>query len=121
MFSVGEVLRRARLEQGLDVPILAARTKISAKYLEAIESDNRRALPSGFFYRSFVGQYARALSLDTREINAEVDRILSADAPPPLPGQESVDFRSLAPITVTPRLHKRGSSPAWQPWRLWRW
>ena len=71
MFSVGEALRRARLEQGLDFATLAARTKISARYLEAIESDDRDALPSGFFYKSFVHQYARALSLDTREIDAE--------------------------------------------------
>ncbi|HUA22454.1 MAG TPA: RodZ domain-containing protein [Bryobacteraceae bacterium] len=107
MFSVGEALRRARLEQGLDVPTVAARTKISARYLEAIESDDRKALPSAFFYKSFVDQYARALSLDTREIAAEVDRILSADAPLPLPGQELDYVRSLPPVTVTPRFPQR--------------
>lgn len=108
MFSVGEALRRARLEQGLDLPTVAARTKISARYLEAIESDDRKALPSGFFYKSFVDQYARALSLDTREIDAEVDLILSADAPLPLPGQELDYVRSLPPVTATSRFPKRG-------------
>jgi len=108
MFSVGEALRRARQEQGLDVSTVAARTKISARYLEAIEADDRKALPSGFFYKSFVDQYARALSLDTREIGAEVDRILSADAPLPLPGQENTDSRYLPPVTATPRFRNRG-------------
>lgn len=108
MFSVGEALRRARLEQGLDLLTLATRTKISARYLEAIESDDRNALPSRFFYKSFVHQYARALSLDTREIDAELDRILSADAPLPLPGQELDYVRSLAPVTVTSRFPRRG-------------
>ena len=79
MLSVGKTLKRARLEQGLDLCTVAAQTKISAKYLEAIESDDRKMLPSGFFYKSFVEQYAKSLSLDTQEIDAEVDRVLSAE------------------------------------------
>ena len=59
MLSVGETLKRARLEQRLDLCTVAAQTKISVKYLEAIESDDRKKLPSGFFYRSFVEQYAK--------------------------------------------------------------
>jgi cytoskeletal protein RodZ len=65
MFSVGETLQRARLEQELDVATVAARTKINAKYLKAIEADDRGSLPSSFFYKSFVHQYARTLLLDT--------------------------------------------------------
>src|SRR5580700_999942 len=103
MFSVGETLKRARLEQGLDLCTLAAQTKINIKYLEAIEADDRRSLPSGFFYKSFVDQYAKFLSLDTQEIDAEVDRVLSADAPLPLPGYESVAARNVAPLTAAPR------------------
>ncbi len=98
MFSVGETLRRARLEQSLDLCSLAARTKINIKYLEAIEADNRQSLPSSFFYRSFVDQYARALSLDTQQIDVEIDRVLSADAPLPLPGYESVVSRNVSPM-----------------------
>ena len=107
MLSVGETLRRARLKQGLDLSKVAAQTKISAKYLEAIESDDRKLLPSGFFYKSFVEQYARSLSLDTRELDAEVDRVLSADEPLPLPGFESVVARNVPPITSKHRFHTR--------------
>jgi cytoskeletal protein RodZ len=107
MLSVGETLRRARLRQGLDLCKVAAQTKISAKYLEAIESDDRKILPSGFFYKSFVEQYARFLSLDTQEIDAEVDRVLSADKPLPLPGFESVVARNVPPITSKHRFHTR--------------
>src|SRR6202451_4642286 len=107
MLSVGETLRRARLEQGLDLCTVAAQTKINAKYLEAIEADDRKRLPSGFFYRSFVEQYAKSLSLDTQEIDAEVDRVLSADAPLPLPGFESVVARNVSPMTSAPRFHSR--------------
>jgi cytoskeletal protein RodZ len=105
MLSVGETLRRARLEQGLDLCAVAARTKISARYLEAIECDDRKRLPSGFFYKSFVDQYAKSLSLDTREINAEIDRVLSADEPLPLPGFESVVARNVPPIAFAHRFH----------------
>jgi cytoskeletal protein RodZ len=108
MFSVGETLRRARLEQRLDVAAVAARTKINAKYLEAIESDDRKALPSAFFYKSFVHQYAGALSLDTNEIDAEVDRVLHAEAPLPLPGQGDAILLSVPRVTVTPRFRKQG-------------
>jgi cytoskeletal protein RodZ len=107
MLSVGETLRRARLAQGLDLCTVAAQTRINAKYLEAIESDDRKRLPSGFFYKSFVDQYAKSLSLDTQEIDAEVDRVLSADAPLPLPGVESVVARNVAPITFTHRFPTR--------------
>ena len=107
MLSVGKTLKRARLEQGLDLSKVAAQTKISAKYLEAIESDDRTILPSGFFYRSFVEQYAKTLSLDTQEIDAEIDRMLSADAPLPLPGFESVVARNLPPMSYSHRFPRR--------------
>jgi len=86
MFTVSEVLQRARLEQGLDLAAVAARTRINAKYLQAIEADDRGSLPGDFFYKSFVHQYATFLGVDTKAIDAEIDRVLSADAPVPLPG-----------------------------------
>lgn len=100
MFSIGEILKRARLEQGLDLFTVAARTKISTNYLVAIESDDRKKLPSGFFYKSFVDQYARSLSLDTKEIHAEIDRMLAEDAPLPLPGQDGNPIHRVPPVVV---------------------
>jgi cytoskeletal protein RodZ len=99
MFSVGKTLQRARLEQELDLATVAARTKIKAKYLEAIEADDRGSLPSSFFYKGFVHQYARALSLDVKEIDAEIDRVLRADAPLPLPGQANATSKEVSPVT----------------------
>ncbi len=86
MFMVSEVLRRARLDQGMDLATVAARTKIRARYLQAIEEDDRKSLPGGFFYKSFVHQYATFLGVDAKAIDTEIDRVLSADAPLPLPG-----------------------------------
>jgi cytoskeleton protein RodZ len=85
MFAVSAVLQRARLDQGIDLATVAARTKIKAKYLQAIEADDRKSLPGEFFYKSFVHQYATFLGVDTRAIDAEIDRVSTTDAPPPLP------------------------------------
>src|ERR1700722_16918760 len=85
MFSVGEVLQRARLDQGIDLATVAAHTKIKAEYLQAIEADDCKRLPGGFFYKSFVYQYATFLGVDTRAIDAEVDCVLSGDLPLQLP------------------------------------
>src|SRR6202158_3329785 len=95
MPSVGEKLQRARLERGLDLSTVASLTKVNLKYLQAIEADDRASLPSAFFYKSFVHQYASLLSLDTRELDAEIDPVLKAEAPLPLPGQETREARSL--------------------------
>jgi cytoskeletal protein RodZ len=85
MFTVNEVLQRARLDQRIDLATVAASTKIKAKYLQAIEADDRKSLPGAFFYKSFVHQYATFLGVDTRAIDAEIDRVLSVDAPLSLP------------------------------------
>jgi cytoskeletal protein RodZ len=97
MFAVSEVLRRARLDQGIDLATVAARTKIKAKYLQAIEAGDPKSLPGGFFYKSFAHQYATFLGVDARAIDAEIDRVLGADAPQPLPmaaQQKAVELSS---------------------------
>ena len=91
MFAVNEVLQRARLDQGIDLATVAARTRIKTKYLQAIEANDPKGLPGGFFYKSFAHQYATFLGVDTKEIDAEIDRVLGAEVPAPIPSatQES--------------------------------
>jgi len=105
--SVGQRLRDARVAQGFDLNTLVVRTRISERYLKAIESDDRSVFPSGFFYKSFVDQYARALSVDTQEIDGEIDLMLSADAPLPLPGQNGMATRRIPPIVTNRRSLRR--------------
>jgi cytoskeletal protein RodZ len=103
MFTVCEVLQRARLDQGIDLATVAERTKIKAKYLQAIEAGDRKSLPGGFFYKSFVHQYAKFLGVDTSAIDAEIDRVLSADAPLPLPTVASRTAVKLSPRSSGPK------------------
>src|SRR5260370_25170989 len=103
MKPVGETLRRALQDRGLELAEVAARTRIARRYLEAIEADDRGSLPSSFFYKSFLHQYASVLSIDTAELDAEIDRVLSEDAPLPLPGQESQVSKDVAPMALVSR------------------
>ena len=97
MRSVGEILRQARLAQGLELADVATRLKIKPKYLIAIESDNLSDLPGVFFFRSFVQQYARALDLDSVTIDAELERVTGTAPAPPLPGQDGLPVASRKP------------------------
>jgi len=107
MSTLGETLQRARVEQGLGLDEIARRLKINPKYLIAIEANDRAILPSAFFYRSFVQQYAAALSFNTRHIDAQLDQILSNEVPPPLPGQDGNPIRKREP-EVQVRSGRRG-------------
>jgi cytoskeletal protein RodZ len=97
MFAVNEVLQRARLDQGIDLATVAARTRIKTKYLQAIEANDPKSLPGGFFYKSFAHQYATFLGVDTHAIDAEIDRVLGADVPPPIPGATKESAVELPP------------------------
>jgi cytoskeleton protein RodZ len=62
----GGALRAARENQGLSIPDIASRLRLSAKQIEAIEADNFAALPEPTIVRGFIRNYAKQL-----KINAE--------------------------------------------------
>jgi cytoskeleton protein RodZ len=64
MSSFGERLRRERELRGIKLPEIAEATKISVRFLEALETDRFDLLPGGIFRRSFVKAYADHLGLD---------------------------------------------------------
>jgi cytoskeletal protein RodZ len=76
MESLGSRLRREREAQSLTMEDVAQRTRIKISYLEAIERDDSSGLPGGFFYRSFVRQYARALELPDNFGEAELEALI---------------------------------------------
>lgn len=80
MTSIGNSLRQERLNQGRSLHEIAEQTKISSRYLEAIETDHLDWLPGTFFYKSFVRQYAGALGLPPEHYSGLVDELVG---PPP--------------------------------------
>ncbi len=63
----GAHLRQAREQRGVTIQQVAATTKISARFLEALERNDESKLPGGIFSRSFVRAYAREVGLDPED------------------------------------------------------
>jgi transcriptional regulator with XRE-family HTH domain len=80
MSTLGQRLRQEREKRGLTVEQLAAQTRIHVQYFEAIERDDTSSLPGGFFYRSFVRQYARLLELPDSAYQRELEVSLEAES-----------------------------------------
>lgn len=79
MSTLGQRLREERERKGLSIQDLATQTRIHVDYFQAIESDDTSALPGGFFYRSFVRQYARLLDLPESVYQPELTRSLESE------------------------------------------
>jgi cytoskeletal protein RodZ len=71
MASFGERLRRERELRGISLRDVAESTKISIRFLKALEDDRVDLLPGGLFPRAFVRQYAKCLGLDAERLVAE--------------------------------------------------
>jgi cytoskeletal protein RodZ len=93
MASFGENLRRERELRGVSLRDMADATKISLRFLEALEKDRLDQLPGGLFPRAFVRQYAKHLGLDPEKAVAEYlfehgqSGLPEKAAPPPARGR----------------------------------
>jgi cytoskeletal protein RodZ len=65
--TIGEQLRLAREERGIPLREISDQTRISVRYLEAIETNDYKRLPGGIFNRSFVRAYARYIGYDEKQ------------------------------------------------------
>jgi cytoskeleton protein RodZ len=101
MLSVGTLLRKSRLDQGVSLQDISARTRISVKNLEAIESGDLGQLSSPFVYRSFVRQFAAELKLDYDVLAPDVLAACDSMRQPLLPGEGN------APVIRVARLQPK--------------
>jgi cytoskeletal protein RodZ len=74
--SIGEKLRLARETRGIALRDISDQTRISMRYLEAIETDDYRHLPGGIFNRSFIRAYAKFIGYDENEAIEDYTRAL---------------------------------------------
>jgi len=72
--GIGEKLRLERETHGIALRDISEATRISMRYLEAIESDDYRRLPGGIFNRSFIRAYAKFVGYDEHEAIEEYSR-----------------------------------------------
>src|SRR5207248_2504388 len=95
-------LRRERELRGIGLPEIAEATKISVRFLEALETDRLDVLPGGIFRRSFVKAYAEHVGLDP---DRTVSELLAAEVDSGSPGTAAVNGR-----VVMNRVLSRGES-----------
>jgi cytoskeletal protein RodZ len=67
MGKFGEDLRMERLARGIALEDITAVTKISQRYLVALEQEKFRLLPGGILSKSIVRGYVGALGLDPKD------------------------------------------------------
>jgi len=63
-------LKRYRKKAGISLEEIAERTKISVRFLRAIEDQDFDKLPGGIFRISYMRQYAAAIGFDVGELLA---------------------------------------------------
>ena len=76
--SFGRWLRRQREMREISLRDIAERTKISLRYLEAMEDDRFDLLPASIFAKGFLREYARYVGLSPDEV---VNHYLSVHQP----------------------------------------
>lgn len=76
--SFGDWLRRQREMREISLRDIADRTKISLRYLEAMENDRFDLLPAAVFAKGFLREYARYVGLSPDDV---VNHYLSVNHP----------------------------------------
>lgn len=71
--TLGELLRRTRISQGIDIADVSKSTKVSIKNLQAMEDNDYNTLPAEVFSRGFYTLYAQLLALDPSLILRQYD------------------------------------------------
>lgn len=115
MSGIGEQLRQARLAKGIDLQEIARETRISSRYLEALEREDFEVLPGALFARNFARQYAALVGLDQSQIEANLDRAFPK-APDPVLEQLSTQQTAIQLQPLRDSFNFDSSS-----WRRARW
>jgi cytoskeletal protein RodZ len=79
LHKLGEVLRSAREERGVDLARVERDTKIRSRYLSALERGAYRELPGAVYTKGFLRNYGAYLGLDTDYL-VDLYRLESASA-----------------------------------------
>lgn len=79
--SFGEFLKRHREASGKSLEEIAQVTRISKRYLSALENNDLDALPAPTFSRGFLRGYALEVGMNLEECLERFDRFMRATAP----------------------------------------
>lgn len=94
LVELGQELKREREVREISLQEIADRTKVSSRFLQAIEEGDHRSLPAPVFTRGFIHEYALFLGLDpdamsdryAAHVRADEERLLrEGEGPEPIP------------------------------------
>jgi cytoskeletal protein RodZ len=85
MAELGRILQQARASRGLTLEDSERDTRISKRYLEALEREDFAAFPAPFYTRAFLRTYGQYLGLDVAELLRTVPHDRLEPEVPPLP------------------------------------
>jgi cytoskeletal protein RodZ len=99
--SFGEDLRREREIRGISLKEISDATKISRRFLEAIERNDHGVLPAPVFTRGFVREYARYVGLNADDLVSRYNQAATVDerieTPPVIERYPQTPVRDIAP------------------------
>jgi cytoskeleton protein RodZ len=104
--KVGQMLREARIERGIELSEVERVTYIRIKFLRAMEEDRWEELPAPAYARGFLSTYARFLGLDEQALLDAYRRTAQgADRAEPIPPTvlqpgASTRRRSIKPVAT---------------------
>ena len=76
MESIGLTLQQARQKRRLKLETISKKTKISIKYLKALEAEDWDVFPAPAYIQAFLRSYANSLNLDSDELVREYKKYL---------------------------------------------
>ncbi len=94
--EIGSVLRAARLKRGQSLEAVAQQTRISKRFLEALENDRFEQFPAIVYLRGFLRGYCEHLEVDFDEIWAKLEKVQAAPG-----GEEPAAQSSVAPTVAS--------------------
>jgi cytoskeletal protein RodZ len=102
MASFGQYLKRERETRGISLRDISDSTRITIRYLEALEGDRLELIPRQFFVRAIIRSYAKAVGLDENQVLGKFDNKLEFG--------EQLEYRASAAAEAAP---PRAGFPGW--------
>src|SRR6266852_9838125 len=81
MANFGASFKQARESKGVSLDQIAGETRISTRFLQAIENEEFNLLPGGIFNRGFVRTYAQKVGLDPDQSVLDYERLVQSQEP----------------------------------------
>lgn len=124
--GIGETLRSTREHRGLGIEQVAQDTRISARFIEALEAEQFDELPAPVYVRGFLRSYANYLKIDPQPL---LDSLVGGERIPPggpdgfvrgpqAPRPRNDPFQRAAPPPAPaypPRSFEGGAEEEWAP------